>query len=210
LTKPPFNGRQVFLNIPYDSSFEELYIAYIVGVVELGLKPVATLAIPGGQARLDRIFDLMRASRYSIHDLSRVELDRTPPRTPRFNMPLELGMAVAWAKIAPASHTYITFEAVHRRAQKSLSDMAGSDFNIHDNSPEGVMRELCSAFSRQAPRPTVPDMMRSYATVRAAIPEMMKSNGAKAIFEGRMFDDLVLLARAIRLNDTLKARGRTA
>jgi hypothetical protein len=125
-------------------------------------------------------------------------------------MPFELGLAVAWSKIAPTSHTYITFEAVQRRAQKSLSDMAGSDFNIHDNSPEGVMRELCSAFSRQGARPTVPDMMRSYETVLAAIPEILKSNGAKSIFEGRMFDDLVLLARAIRLNDPRKARGLTA
>jgi hypothetical protein len=46
---------QVFLNIPYDAKVERLYSAYILGVIELGLKPRATLAIPGGIARLDRI-----------------------------------------------------------------------------------------------------------------------------------------------------------
>jgi len=35
---------------------------------------------------------------YSFHDLSRVELDKKLPPTPRFNMPFELGLVVAWTK----------------------------------------------------------------------------------------------------------------
>lgn len=77
----------VFLNLPYDARFERLYLAYIVGVTNPGLNPNATLAIPGGTARLDRIIDLIHTCAYSVHDLSRVEIDRTPPSTPRFNMP---------------------------------------------------------------------------------------------------------------------------
>src|SRR5665213_3823156 len=57
---------RVFLNIPYDDRFQKLYIAYIVGVTQLGLQPAVTLAIPGGDARLDRIFDLIRSCRFSI------------------------------------------------------------------------------------------------------------------------------------------------
>src|SRR5580658_6015102 len=81
----------VFLNIPYDSGFRNLYLAYIVGLYQLGLKPRVTLGIPGGDRRLDRILDLIGSCSYSIHDLSRVQLDRTAPATPRFNMPFELG-----------------------------------------------------------------------------------------------------------------------
>jgi hypothetical protein len=88
----------VFLNIPYDEKFKKLYLAYLSGLVSLGLKPKVTLAIPGGVTRLDRIFSLLRSCRYSIHDLSRVELDRSHPPIPRFNMPMELGMAIAWEK----------------------------------------------------------------------------------------------------------------
>jgi hypothetical protein len=88
----------VFLNIPYDTRFQPLYLAYIVGLTELGLTPKATLAIPGGLNRLDRIFALIQSCRYSIHDLSRIQLDRNPPPTPRFNMPFELGLAIAWSK----------------------------------------------------------------------------------------------------------------
>jgi len=189
---------EVFLNVPYDAAFRNLYVAYVVGLDQLGMSPVATLAIPGGEARLDRIFALIQSCRYSVHDLSRVQLSRTPPATPRFNMPFELGMSVAWAKLYPQRHTYIAFESVHRRAQKSLSDMSGTDFNIHDGTPEGVMRELCNAFVRRSRRPTVPDMMRAYLSVQRLIPAMMKRTGSRTLFESRAFSDLMGLAAYVR------------
>jgi hypothetical protein len=97
--RPLDKSHSVFLNIPYDKPFEKLYLAYIVGLVELGLTPKVTLGIPGGAARIDRIFELLQSCRYSVHDLSRVELDRKPPQTPRFNMPSELGLAFAWSRL---------------------------------------------------------------------------------------------------------------
>ena len=146
----------VFLNIPYDAKFERLYLAYIVGLIELGLKPRATLAIPGGTARLERIVKLIQSCAYSVHDLSCVRMDRTPPPTPRFNMPFELGLAVSWARLHPWRHTWFVFESETRRAQKSISDLNGTDLNIHDGTIEGVMRELCNAFVRTSQHPTVP------------------------------------------------------
>ena len=84
----------VFLNIPYDSAFENLYLAYIAGLSAFGLIPRATLEIPTSQRRLERILKLLQQCAYSIHDLSRVQLDAKAPRVPRFNMPFELGLAV--------------------------------------------------------------------------------------------------------------------
>jgi hypothetical protein len=146
MSRPRVERDSVFLNIPYDAKFQPLYLAYIVGLSELGLTPKSTLAIPGGVTRIDRIFELIQSSSYSLHDLSRVELDKTPPVTPRFNMPLELGLAIAWAKLNPNRHTWFVCESVNRRAQKSVSDLSGTDFNIHDGTAEGVMRELTNAF----------------------------------------------------------------
>src|SRR5437879_10679673 len=88
----------VFLNIPYDHKFSNLYLAYIVAVSSFGFLPKATLLIPGHR-RLDRISELIDSSAFSIHDLSRVELDRNFPSTPRFNMPFELGLAVPSASV---------------------------------------------------------------------------------------------------------------
>ena len=151
------------MNIPYDEAFRRLYLAYIVGLTHIGLEPRATLGIPGGERRLDRILALIQSCRYSIHDLSRVQLDRTPPCTPRFNMPFELGLAVTWAKLTPRNHSWFVFETRARRAQKSLSDLDGSDPHIHDGTVEGVMREVCNAFVRtRSARPTIPEMMRTY------------------------------------------------
>jgi hypothetical protein len=50
-----------FLNIPYDGPFENLYLAYIVGLTQLGLRISATLAVPN-QGRLEAIIGLIEQS----------------------------------------------------------------------------------------------------------------------------------------------------
>jgi hypothetical protein len=190
----------VFLNIPYDAQFIKLYLAYIAGTVAFGLEPHATLEIPGGARRLDRIFELIQACRYSIHDLSRVQLDRKAPITPRFNMPFELGMAVAWEKLGN-KHTWFVCEAVERRILKSLSDLNGSDVYVHDGSVRGVFRELCNAFKRTTGQPTVQQMEAVYRDLRITLPQIMRQAGAKSPFTARVFSDVCVRARAVhRLN----------
>lgn len=124
---PPVTEDAVFLNIPYDKNFERPYLAYIVGLVELGLEPRVTLGVPGGDRRLDRILELIQSCRYSIHDLSRVEVARRTPRIPRFNMPFELGLTVTWAKLNPTLQTWFVCETERYRVDRSLSDLGGTD-----------------------------------------------------------------------------------
>jgi hypothetical protein len=100
-------NKSAFLNLPYDEKFKDLFLAYIAGVSAFGLVPRATLEIPGGKRRLDRILQLIRDCRFSIHDLSRVELDHSNPPTPRFNMPFELGLTVG----SRPRHTWFVFES---------------------------------------------------------------------------------------------------
>ena len=102
MPKPRVEPNACFLNIPYDQQFEKLYLAYIVGLTALGFVPRATLGVPKDERRLQRIFSLIQTCRYSVHDLSRIQLDRKTPRAPRFNMPFELGLAVAWTQSHPA------------------------------------------------------------------------------------------------------------
>ena len=187
---PPERSRRcVFLNIPYDDKFRRLYIAYVTGLVHLGLDPHATIEIPGGKNRLDKIIDLIRGCRYSIHDLSRVELDRNPPRAPRFNMPFELGLAVASAKLSSSPHDWFVFETIDRRVSKSLSDLSGTDANIHHGTVEGVMRELCNSFERQSPgeRVSVAEMLKSYRAVSRRMAEIQRRTRARSLFEASVF-----------------------
>jgi hypothetical protein len=137
-------GVGVFLNVPYDQHFSDLFLAYIAGLAVLGLSPRTV----GGERRLGRTFDLIERCRYSVHDLSRVELNARPPATPRFNMPFELGLAVAWQRVQPHEHTCHVFESRTRRIEKSLSDLGGTDVHIHRGLPAGVFAGLTNAFVR--------------------------------------------------------------
>lgn len=186
----------VFLNIPYDPRFRSLYLAYIAGLVHLGFVPRVTLGLPGGARRLDKILAEIQGCRYSIHDLSRVGLDRNPPfATPRFNMPFELGLAVAWEKSNPTNHTWFLFEAKAYRVQKSLSDLNGTDAQIHDGQVAGVMRELSNVFRLQRSQPTVPEMMNTFNAISRLSPKILAEAGARTLFEARAFQRLCYEAK---------------
>jgi hypothetical protein len=95
-------ARDVFINVPFDSRYEPLYLALITGLVGLGLKSRCVVELSHERHRLERILDLIAACPFSIHDLSRVQLAATMRgfRVPRFNMPFELGLAVAAGSVA--------------------------------------------------------------------------------------------------------------
>ncbi|MBZ5665188.1 MAG: hypothetical protein LAO30_11345 [Acidobacteriia bacterium] len=188
-------AQPVFLNIPYDKRFERLYLAYITALSAMGFLPQATLGIAGNR-RLDRIASLIESCSFSIHDLSRVQLDRNPPSTPRFNMPLELGLAVAWARANP-QHKWFVFESMNRRLAKSMSDLDGTDPYIHDGTVRGVMREVCNAFVSPH-QPTVPQMMKMYRDLRRGVPKILHNAGTRTLFTARVFSDLCVASAGLR------------
>ena len=91
------------------------------------------------EPRLDRIARAVFGSRYSIHDLSRCT-GEGDENFARFNMPLELGMAIAkrfiegadehdWLVLVPQGHAY----------QRFISDLAAYDLASHDGSVKNVV-----------------------------------------------------------------------
>ena len=186
----------VFLNIPYDSKYQNLCLAFICGISALGFVPRATLEIPGGIRRLDRIFKLIQGCRFSVHDLSRVELDKKRPPTPRFNMPFELGLSVAWQRVGKKKHTWFVYEVKDRRLAKSLSDLNGTDAYIHGGTVTGVFRELCSAFVRPGRQPSVQQMAKVYRHVEERLPEILRRAGTNSIYSARVFKDICVAASA--------------
>ena len=182
----------VFLNVPYDEEFRSLYLAYIVGLYQLGFVPHLTSEIPGGGRRLDRIIQLKQSCRYSIHDLSRVEVSVAPSATPRFNMPLELGMTITWQILNPDQHTWFVCESETFRIQRTASDLNGTDAYIHGGKVEGVFRELCNAFRRDS-SPSVPDMLVAYRVADSALNSFLDRNGTRNPFDRSVFMDLCRL-----------------
>lgn len=190
---PPIDPTAVFLNFPYDEDFKKLYLAYIVGIYQLRLVPFITSGIPGGERRLDRVLSLIQRCRYSIHDLSRVELSVAPPATPRFNMPLELGLTITWAKLHPSRHTWFLWESTPRRVQKSMSDLDGTDLYIHSGTVKGVLSELRNAFVRRG-APSVRRMLEAYQVVDSQADRILTDAGTRNSFAASVFEELCFVA----------------
>src|SRR5262249_48034192 len=115
-----YSRYNAFLNVPYDARYEKLFLALIAGLCGFGLRPRATLELPGPNPRLDRIVELIAACHYSFHDLSRVDVRGG---VPRFNMPFELGLAVGRTRRRHLKHQWFVFEARPVRLPRSLSHL---------------------------------------------------------------------------------------
>jgi hypothetical protein len=182
--------QSVFLNVPYDNQFEDLYLAYVVGLTQLGLEINLTLAIPN-QGRLDRIIELIEKSDFSIHDLSRIEASSG---SPRFNMPLELGLALHRSHATNGKHKVFVFEKKKYRVQRTTSDVNGIDPQIHRGNPTGVMSGLRNIFHQPNGTTSVPEMLSSYRAVKRKLPELRENAGSKSLFEAAIFKDLTVAA----------------
>lgn len=180
----------VFLNVPYDNAFEDLYLAYIVGLTQLGLRIHVALAVPN-QGRLATIIKLIEKSEFSIHDLSRVEVSSG---VPRFNMPVELGLALYRAHATRGKHRVFIFESKTHRAQRSTSDVNGIDPQIHKGSPKGLMGALRNIFRQPGDVTTVPERLASYRAVKRKLPELRRNAGSRSLFEAAVFQDLIVAA----------------
>ena len=182
------NAVDVYLNLPYDPDFAELLLVYIAGVVVHGLRPRAALEITGGERRLDRIIDLIRRCRYSVHDL-------TPPSGGlRLNMAFELALAVGHQRYRQDAHTWYVFETRRGRIERTLSDLNGSDIFIHHGRPAHLFSELNNAFVRLNRQPGVTEMRLLLADLKDALPAILKRSGSKTPFTARVFADLRVLA----------------
>ena len=105
-----------FINMPYDKRHESLYLAYIAGISGFGLIPRAAIEHSDVKIRLDKIIETFITCKYSFHDLSLVEK--------RYNMPFELGLAVAFNKLVSPDHVFLVFDKNRYLMQRRLSDPA--------------------------------------------------------------------------------------
>jgi len=86
-------NRNVFVNCPFDADFRPCFEALLFTIAASGYKVRCALEdSDGANIRFDKLRRLIRESRRTIHDLSRIELSENA--LPRFNMPFELGLAI--------------------------------------------------------------------------------------------------------------------
>ncbi|MFB3904270.1 MAG: hypothetical protein ACE15E_12540 [Acidobacteriota bacterium] len=152
----------VFINCPFDQDFKPLLRAILFTVIECGLEPrIASERADSAEIRLQKIVDLIRTCRLSIHDLSRMKAARKGALA-RFNMPFELGIDFGCRIFGgeDLGHKQIlVLERERYRYQKALSDISGNDIEAHDNDPETLIRKLrnwlCTTLGCDLPAGTV-------------------------------------------------------
>jgi hypothetical protein len=133
----PRKRQSVFINVPFDRRYTKLFRALVFTVHDCGfISRCALEGDDGSQARLAKLFDIIRDSPLGIHDLSRTTLDRAN-RLPRFNMPLELGMFLGAKRYGDRRQrlkSCLILERDRFRYQAFCSDLAGQDIRAHNNS----------------------------------------------------------------------------
>ena len=134
-------SRNVFINCPFDEGFEGLFLAILFTVLSLELNPKSARIRTGSEIRVSKIFELIRASKYGIHDLSRVGIDEKSG-LPRFNMPFELGLDLGCQTFSESHRdkAILVMESSAFEYQKYLSDILGYDPRAHDNNEENVIQ----------------------------------------------------------------------
>lgn len=134
-------GHNVFINCPFDKEYRPLLEALLFTVIECGLEPrIASETSDSGEVRIEKVKRLVRASRYSVHDISRIE---TQGSLPRFNMPFELGLDLGCREYGDRgcrSKKALILEQKQYRYQQVLSDIAGQDIKAHDGESRRLVK----------------------------------------------------------------------
>ncbi|PPJ47111.1 hypothetical protein C0075_16085 [Rhizobium sp. KAs_5_22] len=148
--------RSVFINCPFDEDYAPILQAVAFCVTFLGFAP--RLAPQNGDNaanRLDRIAEIIRSSKYGIHDLSRCRSSAVGEFA-RMNMPFELGMdhgSRRYGEGALQKKSILILGESRYDYQKALSDIAGWDIESHDRDHEVAVKKVRAWLIRQAEAP---------------------------------------------------------
>jgi hypothetical protein len=188
----------VFLNIPFDDTYEPLFVALIATLTSIGRTPRCVLEIPEhGQGRLSRIIKHLESCTVSIHDLSRVG------GPARFNMPFELGLAYAIRNLtSPQSpYRFILLESIPHRLDYTLSDISGHDPYIHSSKPLGIIACILDALGTGGSAPEAPEVHLMWRRLMRAGRRLKHNEGRDTIYTASLFRRLTGAATELAVRE---------
>ena len=137
--------KNVFINCPFDDDYRRLFHAIIFTVHVLSLNVRCALEESNaGNTRIEKIQNIIATCKYSIHDLSRTQLDKVN-RLPRFNMPLELGLDLGCKRYGhdhQLEKVMLILDIEPYRYQRFISDISGQDVYAHGGTQRGVINAV--------------------------------------------------------------------
>jgi hypothetical protein len=169
--------KNVFINCPFDAEYTPIFEAIVFIIQACGFRPMcARSRLNSGEVRLQKIVEIIGDCRYSIHDLSRTELDRSTA-LPRFNMPLELGIDLGCRAFGNGHEqkSFLIFDRDRFRFQTYISDIAGQDIANHEDDPNraiGRVRDWLRTEAGLTALPGAKAMQLKYANFRKALPSI--------------------------------------
>jgi hypothetical protein len=135
----------VFINCPLDEDYKSLLHPMLFTLVYAGLVPrLASEKSDSLEQRIEKILRLIKACKYSIHDLSRLKAEKAKEFF-RLNMPFELGIDYGCRRISNnhlRTKRSLILETKRYEIQKALSDLNGVDIKSHNNNPARTVRAL--------------------------------------------------------------------
>lgn len=141
--------KNVFINCPFDGEYLSLLHPLLFTVIYFGFSPkIALETSDSGEIRLGKICSLIRDSKYSIHDLSRLQSTKADEFY-RMNMPFELGIDYGCRQFSSGQlreKRCLILEKERFNFMKALSDLSGVDIKNHRNEPAQIVREVRSWF----------------------------------------------------------------
>ncbi len=142
----------VFLNVPFDKKYSRLFDALVFAVYDCGFVLRSALEVEdSGQARVEKILNIIEQSKFGIHDISRAGLDRATGLA-RFNMPLELGFflgATRYGSSKDREKRCLVLDREPYRYRNFCSDISGQDIRAHHDKPGGAIRAARDWLSSQ-------------------------------------------------------------
>ena len=149
----------VFINCPFDKEYLILRNALLFAIFDCGFIPRCALEEDdSGNVRFNKIQKIIAECRFGVHDISRTELD-DQTQTPRFNMPLELGVflgAKHFGNKQQKGKVCLVLDREQYRYQAFISDIAGHDIRSHDNKPEKIIMHIRNWLNTASGRRTIP------------------------------------------------------
>jgi len=136
--------KNVFINCPFDGEYIPLLQPLLFTIIYFEFNPrIATERSDSGEQRIDKICELIELSKYSIHDLSRLQAKKKKEFY-RLNMPFELGIDYGCRKFAINHHNekkFLILEKDRFNYAKAISDLSGVDIRSHNDEPIKIIRE---------------------------------------------------------------------
>jgi hypothetical protein len=152
LTESAF-GKSVFINCPFDEDYAPILQAILFCIIYLGLAPrLASENNDSGAVRLQKIIDLVKECRFSVHDLSRA-VAAEAGEVFRLNMPFELGLDYGCRQFhggEQGSKVLLILQATPYQHHTALSDLSGCDAEAHQNSYQTAVRKVRNWLASEA------------------------------------------------------------